>query len=92
MLNTAAFPVDLTLAGASGSGFLHGPIAIIVFIVFAVFAVGVILFRRRKGGPGPQVNWVPKSMRGKVNEHYEKEGWQKPYDEDGNRNPDRDEI
>lgn len=91
MLNLASTAAGLPLAGASSSG-LHGPIAIILFVAFMIFAIAVILYRRRKGGPGPQVNWVPKSLRGKVNEHYEKEGWQKPYDDDGNRNPDRDEI
>ena len=80
------------LAAASSSGVMKGPLGIIIFIIFAVIVVAVIIFRRRKGGPGPQVNWVPKPLRGKVNEHYEEEGWQKPFDEDGRRNPERDEI
>jgi hypothetical protein len=80
----------LPLAASAGhSGFLSGPLRI---VVFAILFVGVTIFRSRKGGPGPQVNWVPKSMRAKLNDRFEEEGWQKPYDDDGNRNPDRKQL
>jgi hypothetical protein len=65
------------------------PVFIIVIIVIGVLAVAASFYRLRRGGPGPQTNWIPKSMRGKVNDEYEKKGWQKPYDDHGNRDTDR---
>lgn len=66
--------------------------AFIVVIVFMAVVMLISLSRLRSGGPGPGVNWVPRSMRGKLNRAYEKRGWQKPYDADGNRNPDRGQL
>lgn len=56
-----------------------------------ILVVGVPLtfWRLRRGGPGPAMNWIPRSMRAKANEQYDKHGWQEPFDDDGNRNPDR---
>lgn len=65
---------------------------IVVIVIFMVIVAVITVFRLRRGGPGPQVNWIPRSLRGRVNDDFEKNGWQKPYDEDGNRNPDRDKI
>ena len=64
----------------------------VVIIVAVVVVAAVSFVRLRPGGPGPAVNWVPRSMRGRMNSSYEKRGWQKPFDADGNRNPDRDPI
>lgn len=68
----------------------------VVFIavlgVFIVVVLGISIYRLRRGGPGPQVNWVPRSLRNRVNEHFEKQGWQKPYDDNGDRNPGRDQL
>ena len=50
------------------------------------------LYPLRRGGPGPAVNGVPRRMRGRLNESFEKAGWQKPYQEDGERNPDRSQL
>jgi hypothetical protein len=61
---------------------------VVIYVIIGVVAVvGLTLsFRRmRRGGPGPQVNWIPRAMRGRVNESYRKHGWDEPYDADGNR-------
>jgi hypothetical protein len=73
--------------------YLEEIVLIVVFIVIAVVLVGGVSFlRMRRGGPGPAVNWVPRSMRGRVNKSYEQHGWQQPFDGDGDRNQNRDEI
>jgi hypothetical protein len=59
--------------------------AIAFFVVVGI----VVVFQRRRGGPGPQVNYVPKALRPMVNARYRSRGWQEPFDADGNRNPDR---
>ncbi len=61
-------------------------------IAFIVIVGVVSILRLRRGGPGPAVNWVPRSMRGAVNRRYEARGRQQPYDADGNRNPSRGQI
>jgi mannose/fructose/N-acetylgalactosamine-specific phosphotransferase system component IID len=58
---------------------------LVVVIIFVVVAVPLAVYRMRKGGPGPGVNWIPKSMRGKTNEVYEEHGWQEPYDAQGEK-------
>jgi len=59
-----------------------------------VFAVGTFLslYRLRRGGPGLEVGWIPRCLRGRVNAFSKKHGWQLPYDESGNRNPDRSRL
>ncbi|RKR73335.1 hypothetical protein [Frondihabitans australicus] len=79
---------DVVAAGHSSGG-------VTGFIIFgvAVVLVGITaIVRLRRGGPGPNVQWLPKSMRKRVNDEYEEHGWQKPYDDEGNRNPDRDAL
>jgi hypothetical protein len=38
------------------------------------------------------MNWIPRSLRPKANANYEKHGWKEPFDENGNRNPDRGQL
>jgi hypothetical protein len=64
----------------------------VAVVAFMIFAVAVIIYQRRTGGPGPQVNWVPRRWRRKVNERYAAHGWQQPFDAQGNRNPDRESL
>lgn len=61
------------------------PIFVVVVVVLAVFAAATSFYRLRKGDPGPNTGWFPRSARGKVNEEYEKKGWEKPYDDNGDR-------
>jgi hypothetical protein len=63
---------------------------IFVFLAFMVVVVAISFYRLRRGGPGPAMNWIPRSMRPKANNMYEKHGWQAPFDGDGNRSPERD--
>lgn len=65
------------------------PVVVIVFIVVAVLLVGGSFFRLRKGGPGPNTGWLPRSMRGRVNKEYKEHGWEPPYDDHGDRASDR---
>lgn len=60
------------------------------FVVpFMLVALCLSVYNMRKGGSGPAVNWVPRRYRQGVNDRYRKHGWALPYDEDGNRNPNR---
>lgn len=90
-------PVLITLAAhllannaASGP---RSPILVIgVVALIVVIVLTVSIYRLRRGGPGPAVNWVPRGLRGRVNRNFDEHGWQKPYDDDGNRNPDRKQL
>lgn len=64
-------------------------IEIVGVVILLAIGFGLSLRRLRKGGPGPAVNWVPRKMRAGLKETYRDKGWQEPFDEDGNRNPDR---
>lgn len=75
-------------AGGGGNDVVIWVIAALIIVV----AVPLSLWRMRRGGPGPGMNWIPRSMRGKANEQYAKRGWQKPFDDDGERNPDRSSV
>lgn len=70
---------------------MHALYSIFVF-GFMVSVLAITVFRLRRGGPGPAVNWVPRSLRGRVNRRYEARGWQKPFNDDGSRNEDRGQI
>lgn len=60
------------------------------FVVpFMIVVFGISIHNMRKGGSGPAVNWVPRQFRQRVNDRYRRHGWVEPYDEDGNRNPNR---
>ena len=59
-----------------------------VVVAFMVVVFVLSIYRLRRGGPGPAVNWIPRRMRSEVNSAYEHEDWQKPYDEQGNRSSD----
>lgn len=65
---------------------------LVLFVVLVVLFVVTTAVRMRRGGPGPAVQWVPRVLRPRLNEHFRRRGWQPPYDEHGNRNPDRDAI
>ena len=65
---------------------------IVLIIAVVVIGVGVTIYRLRPGGPGPAMNWMPKSMRKGANAEYDKHDWQKPFDDDGSRNADRDAL
>ncbi|MFZ0666876.1 MAG: hypothetical protein WAM97_14075 [Acidimicrobiales bacterium] len=58
-----------------------------IWAVAAFMAVVALLslYRLRKGGVGPQMNWIPKLMRPRANEYYEKHGWKQPFNDEGNR-------
>ena len=60
---------------------------VVIALLVTVFVVSFV--RMRSGGPGPGVNYFPRRMRPGINAFYERRGWQAPYDEDGNRKPDR---
>lgn len=83
--------IAVPLAAASKS-FLNGPIGIVIVVLFVIAAIVITIRRLRKGGPGPSVGWVPKRWRAGLNRKFEDEGYQKPYDDNGNRNPDRDKY
>lgn len=57
----------------------------VVFVVFAAWFLG----RFRKGGLGPPIQMpaLTKKGRQRTNASYEKHGWAKPYDDDGNLLP-----
>jgi hypothetical protein len=59
-----------------------------VIVVIALFSA----YRLRQGGPGPVVNGVPRRFRGRLNAAYQRAGWQKPYDNNGDRSPDRSDF
>jgi len=82
------------LVQAAASSAHHGanPLFLVVIAVLLVIGVAVSIARLRRGGPGPAVNWIPRSLRPNLNRHYAKRGWQKPFDHDGNRNPDRTQV
>lgn len=63
-----------------------------VVVVFMVVVAVLSVFRMRRGGPGPAVDYVPRALRGRLNSAYRREGWQKPFDEHGNRSPDRSQL
>ena len=63
-------------------------VVIAFIIIIGLFSV----FRLRQGGPGPAVNYVPRGMRGRLNSAYRRAGWQQPYDENGDRSPDRTQV
>ncbi|MDE9364776.1 hypothetical protein PZ938_04100 [Luteipulveratus sp. YIM 133132] len=72
------------VGSSSGGHFSWWATGLIVLI-----GIPLTLWRLRRGGPGPQMNWIPRSMRGRANKTYRKHGWQEPFDDEGNRNPDR---
>ena len=65
---------------------------LIPVLVAMAFIFAAAIYRNRRGGPGPGVRWVPRSMRQRVNQRYARKGWQLPYDAQGNRNPARTEL
>jgi hypothetical protein len=65
---------------------------VVAIIIFMVVVAVVSVIRLRPGGPGPAMRWIPRSTRAGANREYEKHGWQKPFDDQGNRNPDRDAL
>jgi hypothetical protein len=62
-----------------------------IYVVIAFMAVVLVItmIRLRRGGPGPQVNWIPRALRPRTNRFFTGRGWQAPYDAEGNRNPQR---
>lgn len=82
------------LAQATASAAHHGanPLFLVVIAVVVVIGVAVSIVRLRRGGPGPAVNWIPRSLRPNLNRYYAKRGWRAPFDQDGNRNPDRTQV
>ena len=54
-------------------------------IPFLVLGFALSLYRLRKNGPGPAGGWVPRRLREPVNRFYRENGWQEPYDDEGNR-------
>ena len=46
---------------------------------FCVVVAVVSVLRLRRGGPGPQVNWVPRALRGRVNRSYRQHGWREEW-------------
>jgi hypothetical protein len=78
----------LTAGAAAGRG---GSPLWVFYIVVAFVVVGFVLslVRLRRGGPGPAVNYVPPGLRPRLNSLYRRMGWQAPYDERGDRRPDR---
>lgn len=88
--------IDISVAGAlpamSESEVFNSPIAYVVLGLFVVFAIIFTARRFRKGGPGPSIGWVPRRLRPGLNKKMEEHGYQKPYDDEGNRNPGRDEY
>lgn len=85
-------PLTIGLVVASKTSLFQSPIAYVILALFIVFAIVFTARRFRRGGPGPSVAWIPKFMRPKVNREFSKRGFQKPYDEEGNRNKSRDEF
>jgi hypothetical protein len=63
-----------------------------IIIAFIVVCAVVSFIRLRQGGPGPAVNYVPRAFRGRLNSTYERAGWQRPFDDEGNRSRDRSQI
>ena len=63
-----------------------------IVIAFMVVVAVISFVRLRRGGPGPAVNYVPPALRGRLNSAYQRAGWQQPFDEHGNRSPDRSAI
>lgn len=41
---------------------------------------------------GPSALSAARRMRGSLNARYERAGWQEPFEEDGERNPDRSQV
>jgi hypothetical protein len=82
------------LAQAAASAAHHGanPLFVAVIAVLVVIGVAVSIVRLRRGGPGPAVNWIPRSLRPNLNRYYARRGWQTPFDQDGNRDPDRTQV
>jgi len=65
---------------------------IYIVIAFIVVLAAISIFRMRRGGPGPAVNYVPRGMRGRLNSAYRRKGWQEPFDHEGNRSSDRSQL
>lgn len=79
--------MPFTLMSASHS---HAPLWLIIpILILLVIGWTLSIYRLRRGGPGFAVGWVPRPLRGKLNAWSKKRGWQEPYDESGNRNPNR---
>jgi hypothetical protein len=59
------------------------------YLIFAFMIVCLVLsvYRLRRGGPGPAMNYLPRSLRPMANAYYRRMGWQEPFDVDGDRNP-----
>ena len=58
----------------------------VVFIAALVFVAAAAMYRLRRGGRGPRAEWLPRSLRSRVNEAYRREGWTEPYAQ-GSRRP-----
>ena len=82
---------DLVNLASSGGGHRGVGFWLVPALIFLV-ALPLTFWRLRRGGPGPAMNWIPRSMRGKAHERYREHGWQEPFDDNGNRNPDRSEF
>ncbi len=63
-----------------------------IVIAFMVVCFMLSIYRMRRNGPGPAVNYVPKAFRPRLNAYYRRNGWQEPFDAEGNRNPDRGQV
>jgi hypothetical protein len=61
-------------------------------VAFMVVCVALSVYRMRRNGPGPAVNYVPRALRPRFNAYYRRNGWQEPFDAEGNRNPYRDQV
>jgi hypothetical protein len=67
------------------------PVVVLV-VVFMAVCLAATVYRLRRGGPGPAVNYVPRAFRQSLDRRYERRGWQLPYDAEGIRNPDRSQL
>jgi hypothetical protein len=68
--------------GPGNNGSAHFPIWLGVFVFAAVPIVCVlVLFTRR----GPAVGYVPRRWRSRLNDFYQRHGWDAPFDEAGKR-------
>jgi hypothetical protein len=79
--------VAATRSNSSASLYLLVPL-----LVFLALGFVASMYRLRRGGPGPAVNYVPRPWRQALNARYARKGWQQPYDANGNRNPDRTQL
>jgi hypothetical protein len=80
-------PILALLLAAAGKSSGGASVDSVIFIVVLIVVAVISAYRLRRSGKGPATNWFPRSMRGRVNEVYRKEGWPEPYDRRGNRIP-----